>query len=66
MAKSEATIKIDFQNLEAVKKEIERLNAEVEYYKLLTSGWDSYAWKDDEYIDDIQEYFDEQKKSYEP
>lgn len=26
-------------------------------YRKATIGWDGYAWKDGEYIDDIQEYF---------
>ena len=29
----------------------------------LIKGWSGYAWKDGEYIDDIQEYFDENNKS---
>lgn len=28
----------------------------------VTTGWDGYAWKDGEYIDDIQEYFDSKLK----
>lgn len=28
----------------------------------LTEGWSGYAWKDGEYIDDIQEYFDGNKE----
>ena len=28
-------------------------------YEKATTGWDGYAWKDGEFIDEIQEYFDD-------
>ena len=42
-------------NIESlIRKAISKLAA----YKEVTTGWDGYAWKNGEYIDDIQEYFD--------
>ena len=38
---------------EAIKK--------LQEYEAALSGWESYAWKDGEYIDDVQEYFDKIK-----
>lgn len=45
------TVVIEAHYHEALKKELADL----------TSGWNGYAWKNDEYIDDIQEYFDARK-----
>lgn len=36
-----------------------RQEAEIERLRGLMRGWRSYAWKDGEYIDDVQAYFDE-------
>ena len=33
--------------------------AELRRLRNKTTGWSGYGWKDDEYIDDIQEYFDD-------
>lgn len=36
--------------------------AHIEKQRSLMQGWSSYAWKDGKYIDDVQEYFDEQMR----
>jgi len=39
------------------------LTEENERLRGLMKGWSSYAWKDGQYIDDVQGYFDEQTRS---
>jgi len=54
------TIKDHFQVLQKIQANLDLALFLSEKIKHLTSGWQGYAWKDGEYIDDIQEYFDEE------
>lgn len=44
-------------------EELEKLQKQNEALIKAMKGWGSYAWKNGEYIDDIQEYFDEVLKN---
>ena len=55
MTEKKLTVTVDVKNLDFVKKVLDELH-------FLTSGWNGYCWKDGEYIDDVQEYFDGRKK----
>lgn len=46
---------LESESEKLIRKAIDKLRK----YKTATSGWSGYAWKDGEYIDNIQEYFDE-------
>jgi len=45
---------LESESEKLIRKAVEKLRK----HKVATTGWDGYAWKDKEYIDDIQEYFD--------
>ena len=42
-------------------KLIEQAIHEIRELKKMTSGWESYAWKDNVNVDEIQVFFDDQK-----
>jgi len=45
-----------------LERMIQDLQDQVLALRQATTGWEGYALKDQEYIDDIQEYFDQVKQ----
>jgi len=43
------------------EEQVQSLQREVVALREALSGWNGYSWKDGEYIDDLQEYFDSVK-----